>query len=296
METTLTDITTSIDIRPAFLELVRGECLDVLRTLPDASFDLICADLPYGTTRCKWDHVIDMDAIWTEFRRILTPRGTVVATSAGLFTVDMVNAARDLFKYNMVWHKTRASQFVHSRNRPMVDHEDLLVFSKGTMQRASRSPNRMTYNPIEAVSDGTRIHRRAKARAMGVCNSKKLGTPYEAMKNFPRTVQFHPNPVRPFHPTQKPESLLEWMIEHYSNPGDAILDPTMGSGTAGVAAVRCGRSFFGIERDADYFTYAENRILAERENPQPRTPAPQLLRLPAPNNDDQFADTIASAA
>lgn len=276
---------------PSFLELVRGDCLDILRDLPDGSFDLICADLPYGTVRCKWDVVIDMDAIWTEFRRILTPRGTVIATGAGLFTVDLVNAARDLFKYNLVWHKSRPSQFVHSRNRPMVNHEDILVFSKGTMQRASRSPNRMTYNPVGAVSDGTRLHRRAKSRAMRVCNSKKIGTQYEAMKNFPRTVQYHPNPHRAFHPTQKPESLLEWMIACFSNPGDLILDPTMGSGTAGVAAVRLDRSFFGIERDADYFAHANARILEERANPKPSTipamiPEEELLLLIGPANDD----------
>lgn len=269
------------------LELIHGECLANLRLIPDNSIDLIACDLPYGSIRCKWDVVIDMDAIWTEFRRILTDKGTVVATSAGLFTVDMINAARDLYKYNVIWHKSRPSQFVHSKNRPMVNHEDVLVFSKGTMQRASRSLRRMTYNPQGAESDGIKLHRRSKARAMGVCNSKSLGTPYEAMKNFPRTIQYHPNPARPFHPTQKPESLLEWIIASYSEEGDVVCDPTMGSGTAGVAAVKLGRAFIGIERDADYFQYAEARINAAvpvEEQPDdfpPEPTTPKLALVPA---------------
>lgn len=277
MEITLTDQTTT-NTRPAFLELVHGECLEVLRTLPDASFDLICADLPFGSTRCPWDAVIDMDALWTEFRRVLTPTGTVVAHAAGLFAVDMINAARDIFKYSVIWQKSKASQFVHAHNRPMVDHEDVLVFSLGTVQRASRSARRMTYNPVEMVSAGTKTHRRVKARIMGACNSQKIGTKYESNTGFPRSVQYHASVHQPPHPTQKPDSLLEWIISHYSNPGDAILDPTMGSGTAGAAAAKLGRSFMGIERDRAYFDYAEARINAAI----PNTPEPVALGLPAP--------------
>jgi DNA modification methylase len=274
--------TTITDTRPAVLELVHGECLDVLRTLPDGSFDLICADLPFGTTRCKWDAVIDMDARWTEFRRILTPTGTVVANAAGLFAVDMINAARDLFKYSVIWQKSKASNFVHCHNRPMIDHEDVLVFSKGTVQRASRSSRRMTYNPQGMVSAGTKTHRRVKARIMGACNSQKIGTEYESHTGFPRTVQYHASVHMPHHPTQKPDSLLEWIIASYSNPGDLILDPTMGSGTAGAAAARLGRSFVGVERDREYYDFAEARINAAITITITNTPEPATLCLPAP--------------
>jgi hypothetical protein len=275
---------------PLMLELAQGDCLDLLATIPDGFVDLITADLPYGTTRCPWDSMIPLDAIWSEFRRILTPTGTVVATSAGLFTVDMISAARDLYKYGLVWNKSRPSQFAHSRNRPMVNHEDIVVFSRGTCQHASISKRRMTFNPVDAVDNEVKVLRRMKSRAMGNCNSQKIGEEFMTRKNFPRSIQYHPNPYRPEHETQKPESLLEWMIEHYSNPGDMVLDPTMGSGTAGVAAVRLGRSFVGMERDPKYFEYAEKRILTERDNPQPKS-IPDLLRLAAPDNDDAYADS-----
>lgn len=182
---------------PLMLELHRGECLELLACVPDGSVDLIACDLPYGTTRCPWDAVIPMDAIWTEFRRVLTDTGTVVANAAGLFAVDMINAARDIYKYDFVWHKSRPSQHVHCRNRLMVNHENVLVFSKGAVMHPTRSKRRMTYNPIGASSDGTKLHRRAKARAMGTTNAKALGTPYESGKNYPRTVQFHNNPLSP---------------------------------------------------------------------------------------------------
>jgi DNA modification methylase len=279
---------------PLMLELHRGDCLELLSCIPDGSIDLIACDLPYGSTRCPWDAVIDMDALWLEFRRILTVKGTVVANAAGLFAVDMINAARDLYKYDFVWHKTRPSQHVHCKNRLMVNHENVLVFSRGTVMHAARSKNRMTYNPIGAEDDAIRLHRRCKSRAMGNTNTKSIGTPYQSGKNYPRTIQHHGNPYRPKHPTQKPESLLEMIITHFSNPGDCVLDPTMGSGTAGVAAVRHGRHFIGFERDADYFDYATNRILAERDNP---TIVPEQLRLPSPDSDNDNAfledDTVA---
>jgi hypothetical protein len=272
------------------LELIHADCLTVMRDLPDASMDLIVCDLPYGAVRIDWDKRIDMDALWTEMRRVLTDTGTIVATGAGVFSVDMINAGRDLYKYSCVWHKSRASQFVHCANRPLTDHEDIMVFSKGTVMRADRSPRRMTYNPQGAEDDAIKLHRRAKARAMGTTNTNKIGTPYQARKNFPKSVQFHCNPFKPFHPTQKPESLLEWIIASYSNPGDMILDPTMGSGTSGVAAVRLGRSYVGIERDADYFAHAQDRILAERDNPTASKLLRTVIDLPPTANDNQRED------
>lgn len=271
------------------LELVHGDALAVMADLPDETFELIFCDLPYGSTRCKWDQRLPMAPLWEELERILTPTGTIVMTAAQPFTTDLIVAGRHLFKYTLVWQKSRPSQHVHSSNRPLSDHEDILVFSKGTVMHAARSKRRMTYHALGAEDDGTRVHRRQKSRAMGNTNPAKLGTIYSAKKNLPRSVQFHTNPHKPRHETQKPESLMEWIIGTYSDPGDLVLDPTMGSGTTGVAAVRQGREFFGIEAGEEYFKYAEDRILDELANPRPSTlpPAPSaVLALPAPDNDD----------
>lgn len=273
----MTDQTTT-DTRPAVLELVNGDCLEMLTHIPDGCVDLICADLPYGVTDLGWDGVIPMEPLWREMRRVLTDTGTIVATASGKFTVAMANAGLDIYKYSLVWHKSKASQPQHSRNRPMPNHEDILVFSKGTMQHAYRSKRRMTYNPIDAVDNGLKTVKRFGSDMLNKSKARSLGTVQQSMTGFARTIQFHPNPYRPFHPTQKPDSLLEWIIATYSNPGDLVLDPTMGSGTAGAAAVKLERSFVGIERDAAYFQYAQARINAAI----PNTPEPVASCLPAP--------------
>nr|WP_131588914.1 site-specific DNA-methyltransferase [Sphingomonas melonis] len=290
----MTDITTPA-AQP--LELVHGDALTVMADLPDETFELIFCDLPYGTTRCQWDKRIPMAPLWNELERLLTPTGTIVMTAAQPFTTDLIVAGRHLFKYSLVWQKSRPSQFVHCANRPLSDHEDILVFSKGTVMHAARSQRRMTYHALGAIEDGVRLHRRAKSRAMGNTNSRKIGTPYMSMKNLPRSVQFHPNPYKPRHETQKPESLMEWIIGTYSNPSDLVLDPTMGSGTTGVAAIRQGRGFFGIECGEEYFDYAEARILDEMGNPRPSTlpAAPAAtLAVPSPDNDDSEEQSDAA--
>ncbi|WP_058752518.1 DNA-methyltransferase [Sphingomonas sanguinis] len=279
------------------IELVHGDALTVMADLPSEAFELIFCDLPYGSTRCQWDKRIPMAPLWEQLERILTPTGTIVMTAAQPFTTDLIVAGRHLFKYSLVWQKSRPSQFVHSANRPLSDHEDILVFSKGTVMHAARSQRRMTYNALGAEDDGTRLHRRQKSRAMGNTNPAKLGMPYKARKNLPRSVQFHANPYKPRHETQKPESLMEWIIGTYSNAGDLVLDPTMGSGTTGVAAIRQGRGFFGIECGEEYFDYAEARILDELSNSRPSTlpPAPAAaLAVPSPDNDDSEEQSDAA--
>jgi DNA modification methylase len=254
---------------PKILELVHGDALAVLSTLPDESFDLIAADLPYATTECAWDQRIDMDALWREFRRITTPTGTIVLNAAGRFTADLITAAPDIYKQTLVWMKSRPSGHLKNKNMPGVEHEDVVVFSKGAIVDAARSKRRMTYNPIGAVPDKIRTKRRVKTRAYGKTTSARVGELYMSWKNFPRSILQFDNPHKPYHPTQKPESLMEFLIAAYSNEGDLVLDCCMGSGTSGVAAVRLGRSYFGIERDAEYFTHAHDRIMRERDDPQP---------------------------
>lgn len=251
-------------VRPNTPELVNDDCMTVIKSLPDACIDLIAADLPYEVTALPWDRRLPMSALWDEFRRILTPTGTAVLHAAQPFSSDLVVAGGDLFKYSLVWQKTRPTAHLHCKNRTLCDHEDVLVFSKGVVMDAKRSARRMTYNPFEATNGGEKHHHTVRSR---IFNRKvghaKAGQAYQSQTGHPRSVLRHASPANPFHPTQKPLSLLEWIIRTYSDAGDIVLDPTMGSGTAGVAAVRHGRDFFGIEADPRYFTHAETRIMAE---------------------------------
>ncbi|KQO50547.1 hypothetical protein ASF14_10650 [Sphingomonas sp. Leaf257] len=260
MERTLAD---------TFLELILGDALDVMSQLPDCHVDLICADLPYATTVCAWDKRLDMARLWDEFRRITTANGTIILNSAGRFTADLITAAPDLYKYTLIWEKSRPSSHLKSKNQPVSAHEEVLVFSKGAIVDASRSTRRMTYNPIGAVPDQVRKKRRVKTEAYGKTTAARVGEEYMAWKKFPRSILKFNNPVRPFHPTQKPVGLLEFLVAAYSNAGDVVLDCTMGSGTAGVAAIRLGRSFVGIEREEEYFDFAYDRIMDEKKNPGP---------------------------
>lgn len=251
------------------LELICGDAIEMMALLPDASIDLIAADLPFASTVCPWDKRLDMEVLWREFRRITTDRGTMVLNSTGRFTADLIVAAPDLYKQTLIWQKSRPSSHLKAKNQPTSEHEEVLVFSKGAIVDASRSSRRMTYNPVGAVPDVVRRKRRVKTRAYGKTTHASVGEEYMSWRNFPRSILKFDNPHRPFHPTQKPEGLLEFLIAAYSEPGDVVLDCTMGSGTAGVAAVRLGRSFVGIERDEDYFDYAYDRIVKERDHPTP---------------------------
>ncbi len=242
------------------VDLRLGDCLVEMATMPAASVDLVAADLPYGATACEWDRRVDLDAFWKEVRRVLTPTGTVVLNSAGRFTADLIASNPSWFKYSLVWQKTRKSQFLHANYRPLVAHEDILVFSPaGACLRARK---KMTYNPqgVDELSE-PRVFENASVSA-GVFKSSKTKAAKRAQTrtNYPSTILTFASEGKNLHPTQKPVALMEYLIATYSNPGDTVLDPTMGSGTTGVAAVALGRKFIGIERDEKFFKIAEARI------------------------------------
>jgi DNA modification methylase len=243
--------------------LLLGETLARMADIADQSVDLIGADLPYGCTRALWDEIIPMEALWAEYRRILKPTGTIVLTSAGLFSAKLMMAAPDLYKYSLVWEKTRATRFVHAKSQVLMEHEDVLVFSKGGIGNRASSP--MTYNPQGLVE----LAEPRVSRNGGVGSALYQTHPYrsdsqrrQTHTNYPRSVLRFPSVFKPVHPTQKPVELFDWIVRTYSNPGDVVLDNTMGSGTTGCAAVAAGRKFIGIERDPEFFQIAKDRIEA----------------------------------
>lgn len=207
------------------VRLLLGETLARMAEIADQSVDLIGADLPYGCTRAQWDEIIPMEALWAEYRRILKPTGTIVLTSAGLLSAKLMMSAPDLYKYSLVWEKTRATRFVHAKSQVLMEHEDVLVFSKGGIGNRASSP--MTYNPQGLVE----LAEPRVSRNGGVGSALDQTHPYrsdserrQTHTNYPRSVLRFPSVNKPVHPTQKPVELFDWIVRTYSNPGDVVLD------------------------------------------------------------------------
>ena len=237
-------------------ELHLGDCLDVMKSIPAGSVDMILCDLPYGTTRNKWDSVISFDDLWMEYGRICS--GPIVLTASQPFTSALVMSNAKWFRHNWVWKKTAATGHLNAKRMPMKQHEDVLVFCRD-------SP---TYNP-QGLAPYNKVTRRGN-NGTNFGDSGKEN--FQEWTNYPRSVLEFSNDAKLVHPTQKPVALMEYLIRTYTNEGDLVLDNCMGSGTTGVACMNTGRRFIGIEMDAGYFQIAQDRIMeAAAKTEQPDT-------------------------
>lgn len=232
--------------------LHRGECLKVMRGMPENSVDLILADLPYGTTRCEWDSIIPLDELWAEYRRIAKQNAAIVLTSDQPFTTALIMSNINEFRYCWTWQKGTPTGFMNAKRMPLKNLEDVCVFYRALP----------TYNP-----QGIR-----RVRSTRVNSVRKGGQTYgktglKDSKPYVQEVTGYPGQLLPFaveegdlHPTQKPIGLMRYIIETYTKPGDTVLDNCMGSGTTGIAAALTGRNFIGIEQNAEYMKLSERRI------------------------------------
>lgn len=226
------------------IDLYYGDCLEVMKSIPDSSIDLILCDLPYGTTRNKWDSVISFDDLWREYGRICS--GPIVLTASQPFTSALVMSNTKWFRHNWVWKKTAATGHLNAKRMPMKQHEDVLVFCRDAP----------TYNP-----QGLTPYNKFTSRGSNGTNFGNSGKEnFQEWTNYPRSVLEFSNDAKPVHPTQKPLALMEYLILTYSNPSAVVLDNCMGSGTTGVACINTGRNFIGIEKDSNYFELATKRI------------------------------------
>lgn len=241
-------------------ELILGDCLGVMATLAPQSIDAIITDLPYGTTACKWDSVIPFAPMWAAVKRLLKPRGVFVTTASQPFTSALVMSNLEWFRYEWVWEKSMATGHLNAHSRPMLNHENVVVFCEG----------QETYNP-----QGIRPFGRMNRRGGNGDNYGRSGLiNLQEFTDYPRTVigmSVHRSTEQ--HPTQKPVALYAYLIRTYTNPGDTVLDFVMGSGTTGVAAVKEGRNFVGVELDSGYHAIATKRI-------QDAAAQPMLLSVP----------------
>ncbi len=227
------------------IRLERGDCLERMAELPAGSVDLVLADLPYGMTACKWDSVIPFGPLWTQYQRVLRPRGAVVLTASQPFTAALVMSNPAWFRYEWIWRKEAPTGFLDARRKPLKEHESILVFSE-------KAPRYFPQGLIELKQKKTGTNSRVYGR-----RDKEFTTTHT---QYPRTVLHFARDRPRTHPTQKPVALVEYLVRTYTRPGETVLDNTMGSGTTGVACVHTGRRFVGIERDAAYFELALGRI------------------------------------
>jgi site-specific DNA-methyltransferase (adenine-specific) len=247
------------------LKLLHGDCLDLMKDIPDKSIDAIITDPPYGTTACKWDAVIPFEPMWKELNRIIKDNGAIALFGSQPFTSSLIMSNPKMFKYEWIWEKTMTNNFCQAKYQPMKYHENILVFAK----------NKTKYYPImEERSDigKKRLKNNGKildgsnniSEFMNFKRGNGIYREYDPNKIYPKSVQkFNSVPNcngTKLHSTQKPLLLLEYLVKTYTNENETVLDFTMGSGTTGVACKNLNRNFIGIEKDDNYFKIASDRI------------------------------------
>ena len=234
------------------IKLIHGDCLEEMKNIPDKSIDMILCDLPYGTTRNKWDTVIDLDLLWIQYERIIKDNGAIVLFAQVPFNIILGYSNLKLLKYEWIWEKEQGTGHLNAKKMPLKSHENIMVFYK-------KSP---TYNPQMVGNEVRTVKRsgnKSKTTNYGDFIEIKEST---YIGRYPKDIiKF--NKDKGYHPTQKPVALLEYLIKTYSNEGNVVLDNCMGSGSTGVACKHTNRKFIGIELDEKYFELAKKRIEEE---------------------------------
>ncbi len=237
------------------ITLHHSDMFNILWRIEDQSINLLLTDFPYGTLnkkRNEWDKVIDYDRFWQQVDRICKPNAAIISTAAQPFTSVLTSTNYKDFKYCLVWEKSKATGYLNAKKQPMRAHEDIVVFYK---KQPTYNPQMTVGKPYDkgtAVRDAIQYGKQTKA--VHVKNTE--GTRYPRSVLYFKTAEDEGK----LHPTQKPISLYEYLIRTYSNEGDVVLDPCMGSGTTGIACLNTGREFIGIERDEEYYKTAEERL------------------------------------
>jgi len=232
------------------IKLIHGDCLREMNFIQPHSIDLILCDLPYGVTCNEWDTTIDLSKLWQHYKRLIKPKGSIILTATQPFTTLLINSNPDWFKYSLIWNKKSCGNFALAKFRPMMIHEDILVFSEGTnnyypiMEKRGKPRNKRGYSKSENWN-------------IDPIKTETLNNLY-----YPKSIIeiSNANNASKVHPTQKPVELMEYLIKMFSSESSRILDNCMGSGSTGIACLNTNRNFIGIEKDQYYFNLAEYRI------------------------------------
>ena len=232
------------------IELWQGDCLELMKDIPDGSVDMVLCDLPYGTTRNNWDTIIPLDSLWKEYKRVVKKSGAIVLFAQTPFDKILGASNLDMLKYEWIWEKSQGTGHLNAKKMPMKSHENILVFYR-------QLP---TYNPqwewgkAYTVTCGKHSANYGKQKDKVTTVSDGRRYPKDILRFGKAETDKH------LHPTQKPVALMEYLIKTYTNDGETVLDNCMGSGSTGVACVNTNRRFIGIERDEGYFNIATQRI------------------------------------
>ena len=234
------------------IKLLHGDCLELMKDIPDKSVDMILADLPYGTTACKWDAIIPFEALWEQYERVIKDNGAIVLFGSEPFSSKLRLSNIEIYKHDWVWNKKKAGNIFLAKYQPMKIHEDIMVFGK----------KRVNYYPIMTPRDKVKKSKNyGTGEALGGNKEKENKVYTYTHKNPISIIEFsNANQKGKVHPTQKPVALFEYLIKTYTNEGETVLDNCMGSGTTGIACVNTNRNFIGIEIDDKYFEIAKERI------------------------------------
>lgn len=230
------------------------DCLEGMKNIPSGSVDLIITDLPYGVTRNKWDSVLPLDQLWKQYKRIIKKNGAIILFGSGMFTADLMESNRAMWRYNLIYQKTSPTGFLNAKRMPMRCHEDICVFCK-------KLP---TYNPQKTTGHIRKIstvkQRKIHTKTTNYGDYKFHS--YDSTKRYPQSVLTFKRDTQTssIHPTQKPVALIEYLIKTYSNESDLVLDSCMGSGTTAIAAINTNRQYIGFETDQDYYKKSMERI------------------------------------
>jgi DNA modification methylase len=239
------------------INLLHGDCLELMKNIPDKSIDMVLCDPPYGTTACKWDVVIPFDLMWIELKRITKDKGAICLFGSEPFSSHLRLSNLKMFKYDWVYEKDNGTNFLNAKFQPFKVHETISVFSY--MASSYSKKGSMEYYPQKTFGHKTyRTTNKKSNLTYHSCPDNYFVENIDGSR-FPRSCLKY-NTERGFHPTQKPVALLEYLIKTYTLENETILDFTMGSGSTGVACVNLSRKFIGIEKDDKYFMIAQARI------------------------------------
>ena len=237
------------------MNLINGDCLEVMKTIEKDSIDMVLVDLPYGQTKCKWDSIIDMDKMWVELKRICKSNANIIFFTTTKFGNKLINSNEKWFRYDLVWEKSNAVGFMSAKRCPLRNHEMIYIFGKPSGGTKTYNPQKTEGSPYIKPSLEKPLGKVYGDKFIGIANQNLSG------ERYPLSIQkFKKNAHNSKHPTQKPVEACEWLIKTYSNEGDTVLDFTMGSGSTGVACKNTNRNFIGIEKDEEIFKTAEERI------------------------------------
>ena len=234
--------------------LIHGECIEEMKKLKDKSIDLVLCDLPYGTTDCSWDKIIDFNLLWEQYHRIIKDNGAIVLFSAQPFTTKLINSNLKNYRYSWYWIKNKCTGFTFAKHQPMRKVEDINVFYK-------KKPLYVPQGLIKLDKPKLKKRKPKKQNSDDIYKTSILLKEHVIeYTNYPNNVLYFDKETKNVYPTQKPNDLLEYLIKTYTREGDLILDNCMGSGSCGVAAAKNKRRFIGIELNKDYFEIAKDRI------------------------------------